>query len=116
MQLLHQKLNDKKNHMKKIRERIETLMILIIIALAIIICISFFVFISNMNQNISVLPLFYILTTIFYIFNFINNSSERNRYTAYRKSNPKDEHLFLHFIFLFISLLYAFISYRLLWV
>ena len=101
--------------MKKFRERIETLMILFNIALAIIICICFFVFISNMNQNISVLPLFYILTTIFYIFNFINNSAERNRYTIYRKLNPKDDHLLLHFAFMFISIIYALISYGLLW-
>ena len=102
--------------MKKIREKLETLMILFIIALAIIICICFFVFISNMNQNISVLPLFFILTAFFYIFNFINISSERNRYTIYKKTNPKDDHLLLHFAFLLISIIYAIISYRLLWV
>ena len=102
--------------MKKIREKIETLIILFIIALAIFICICFFVFVSNMNQNISVLPLFFILTTIFYIINFVNNYSERNKYTIYRKTNPKDDHLLLHFAFLFISIIYAIISFRLLWV
>ena len=102
--------------MKKIREKMETLIILFIIALAIIICICFFVFVSNMNQNISVLPLFYILTTLFYIFNIINNSSERNKYKVYRKSNPRDDHVFLHLAFLLISIIYSIISYRLLWV
>ena len=102
--------------MKRFKEKVETLMILLNIALALIIVICFFVFTSNIEQNISVLPLFYILIVIFYIINFINNSSDRNKYNIYKKTNAKDKHLLLHFLFLFISLLYAIISIFLLWV
>lgn len=101
--------------MRRIKEKIEILMILFTILIAILIVITFLVFVSDMDQNISLLPLFYLLTIIFYILNFFNNISERNKYNIYRKNNPKDEHSLLHLSFALVSLLFFLLSFKLLW-